>query len=305
MRAPRRRALLMIAVLAASSPEPASAQSTADVEAARALFVEGAKRGKEGRWAEARQLYARSLALKPSPMTRYSLGVAQKETGHFADALGSFRAFLAEPSTPATAPYVGPARAAVAALERQVGRVMIAVTPRALDGVTVAIDGQQVLPTTSAPREIDPGTHEVVARAPGHAESVARFTVAASRTAEVTLTLSPRAATDSADPVSSPKPSSRTVPLVLMGTGGVLVAGGAVVGLLGVGQASDASTRDDSDASAARAKGIVGDVLGGVGLATVGAGIVLLLMQERQPSPTVGAVTPWVGASCAGIQLRL
>lgn len=285
----------MIALLSATSSRPVSAQSAADVDAARALFVEGATRGQLGRWEEARQLFARSLELKPSPMTRYSLGVAQKETGHFVDALRSFRAFLAAHQTPATASYTGPARTAVTELERHVGRVTIAVEPHPPAGLTLTIDGQPVPQTTAEPREIDPGTHEVVARAPGHDESVARFAVAAGRSAAVAIPLRP----------SAPKPPSRTIPFVLLGTGGVLVTSGMAVGLFGVGQASGASTRDGSDASAARTKGVVGDVLGGVGLAAAGVGLVLLLTQGGSLPTTVGAMTPWMSGSCAGIQLSL
>src|SRR4051812_9948895 len=94
--------MALAAALAWASPQLATAETTTDVENARALFVAATKLGKEGRWREARDLYARSLQLKPAPLTRYSLGVAQRETGRLVHALNSFRAFLAEPSTPTT-----------------------------------------------------------------------------------------------------------------------------------------------------------------------------------------------------------
>ena len=120
-------ALLVVALLSAAAPRSASAQSAADVAAARALFLEGTRMGKEGRWKEAQALYARSLLRKPSAITRYSLGVAQKETGHLVDALSSFRAFLAEPLTPVTTPYAAAAAAAIVELEGRIGRVTIVI----------------------------------------------------------------------------------------------------------------------------------------------------------------------------------
>ncbi|WP_437956116.1 hypothetical protein WME76_32290 [Sorangium sp. So ce119] len=308
-------AFLVVALLAAAAPSPASAQGSGDVESARVLFVQGAKLARQGRWEEARALYSRSLEIKPAPLTHYSLGVAQKELGRFADALASFRAFLAEPSTPATAPYVGPARDAVAALEGRVGRATIAVRPGKVDGLTLVVDGKPRRGGPGRVVEVDPGDHEVVASAPGYRAAAARFTVGAGGSVEVPIALTPRtaaavqasAAGGGLPPVADPSDASpsRTLPIVVMGVGGAFIAGGAVLGISGLNQASAARTSADADASAARAKGIVGDVLGGVGLATVGVGLYLLLNQPAPSAPRTGSVRPWLGASGAGIELQL
>ncbi|WP_437965801.1 hypothetical protein WMF04_40190 [Sorangium sp. So ce260] len=302
----------------ASRPAPAqAAQGTGDVTAARVLFVQGAKFAREGRWEEARALYSRSLALKATPLTRYSLGVAQKETGHLADALASFRAFLAEPATPTTAPYVGPAREAVAALEGRVGRATLAVRPGNIDGLTLALDGKPLRAAPGQVVELDPGAHEVAASAPGFRGAVARFSVDAGGSVEVPLALAPAAAAAGTAQASaagralppladsSEESSSRTLPVVVMGVGGGLLAGGAILGLSGLKQAGDARSGTGSDASSARVKGILGDVLGGVGVATVGIGLYMLLNQPAPSTPKAGAVTPWLSASGAGVELRL
>ncbi|WP_434042815.1 MULTISPECIES: PEGA domain-containing protein [Sorangium] len=308
-------AFLVVALLAAATPSSASAQGPGDVESARVLFVQGAKLARQGRWEEARALYSRSLEIKPAPLTRYSLGVAQKELGQFAGALASFRAFLAEPSTPATAPYVGPARDAVAALEARVGRATIAVRPGKVEGLTLVVDGKPARGGPGHVVELDPGDHEVVASAPGYRSAAARFTVDAGGSVEVPLALAPRtaaavhasAAGGGLPPVADPSDASpsRTFPIVVMGVGGALFAGGAVLGISGVKQASAARTSAGADASAARAKGIVGDVLGGVGLATVGVGLYLLLNEPAPSAPETGSVRPWLGASGAGIEMQL
>ncbi|WP_438024075.1 hypothetical protein [Sorangium sp. So ce233] len=310
-------AFLVVALLAAAAPSSASAQGgSGDVVSARVLFVQGAKLARQGRWEEARALYSRSLEIKPAPLTHYSLGVAQKELGHFADALASFRAFLAEPSTPATAPYVGPARGAVALLEGRVGRATIAVRPGKVDGLTLVVDGKPVRGGAGRVVELDPGDHEVVASAPGYRSAAARFTVDAGGSVEVPIALTPRAAAAAVQasaaggglpPVADPSDASpsRTLPIVVMGVGGAFFAGGAVLGISGLTQASAARTSADADASAARAKGIVGDVLGGVGLATVGVGLYLLLNEPAPSAPKTGSVRPWLGASGAGIEMQL
>ncbi len=315
-------ALVCVALLVGAAPRTAAAQASPDVEAARAYFLEASKLGAEGRWKEARELYARSLQLKAAPITRYSLGVAQKETGRLADALASFRAFLAEPSTPATAPYMAPARAAIAALEAKVGRFVVVVEPQPVEGLALAIDGQPAPPATERPREIEPGAHEVVGHAPGFLRASAWFNVAAGANASVTLTFArapaavvplaltgpaadthrrpdaraPLAPTD----VAHPSPD-RTGPAVLMGVGGGVFLVGLTVGLLGVSQASHATTQDGDDASAARAKGIAGDVLGGVGIATAVVGLGWLLAQGRATAPRIGAATLAIGARGPGL----
>ena len=108
------RALLLAAgLLSVGAPRAVLAESADDVETARACFLEATRLGKQGRWKEASEMYARSLQLKPAPLTRYSLGVAQRESGRLADALASFRTFVKEPSTPSSAAFVEPAHAAI------------------------------------------------------------------------------------------------------------------------------------------------------------------------------------------------
>jgi hypothetical protein len=313
--------VLALALVATSTPRPASAQSPADVEAARAYFVEAARLGKEGRWKEARELYAHSLQLKPAPLTHYSLGVARRETGQLAAALSSFRAFLAEPPTTATAPFTAPARAAITALEGTVARVTVTVEPRPVDGLTLVSDGEPVPLTSTRAREIDPGLHELVARAPGFHPATTRVNIPEGGAAAVTITITtgiiivgaravpkpagglpPTAEAPSPlQPPPEPGPPSRTPAIVLMSLGGAFFGAGLATGLVGVRQASHATTRDGADARSARAKGIAGDVIGGTGLVAAGVGLVLFLTQGRaQP----GAAIPAISGSGNGLEVR-
>jgi hypothetical protein len=326
-RAGRAGAVLCVALLGAASPRPAAAQTASDVESARAYFVEGTKLAGEGRWKEARESYARSLQLKPASITRYSLGVAQKETGHFAEALGSFRAFLADPPTSGTAAYQAPARTAIAALEDKVGRVVILVEPQPVEGLTLSIDGQPAPPVAERPRLVDPGGHEVVAHAPGFTRASGWFNVASGGSAAVTLTLvrlpsaglavaaapgapgspvDPHRRADRVGPLAphdpdAPAAPDRTGPVVLMSVGGGVFAIGLAVGLAGVTQASHAPTSNGDDASAARTKGIAGDVLGGLGIATAAVGLGWLIAQRRGAPAQVGAATVSVSRSGLGL----
>ena len=314
---PARALLLTAALLATGVPRAALAASADDVETARAYFVEATRLGKQGRWKEAREMYARSLQLKPAALTRYSLGVAQRETGRLAEALQSFRAFVAEPPTPCGRTLRRAGESAIAALEGRVGRVTIAIEPPAIDGLTLTIDGGPAPAASERPREMEPGLHEVVARAPGFRAARASFMATAGAAVRVVLPLVPLpgiaspAGVVQAEPPApttaveapAPGPPARVLPIALMSVGGGLFIGGMTVGLVGLRQASQAPTRDGPEANAARTKGVVGDVIAGTGVATAGVGLVILLTSGRPRTATAG-VGLWTSGATAGVEAR-
>jgi hypothetical protein len=172
-----------------------------------------------------------------------------------------------------------------------------------------------VAPELDLRREIDPGAHEIVAHAPGFLHTTAHFSVAAGAGASVALTLTRVAVVAGAPPIRGPLPMGDStvaldppagprsrggpLPFVLMGLGGAVFGAGLTVGLVGVNEASHAPTRDGADASSARGKGIAGDVMGTLGIATAGVGLVLLLVQGRSSAPRGNA-----SASVSGLKLR-
>ncbi|MGK3995735.1 hypothetical protein [Sorangium sp. So ce1024] len=303
------------------APAPAAAQSAADVAVAREIFIEGSELASQGRWEQARERYERSLAIKRAAITLYSLGVAQQQTGQLVEALESFRAFLLEPSAPATKEYERLARQAAQELERQVAALELRVTPADVAGLEVKVDGG-VVPAAALdrPRPLNPGPHTVTASAPGYRE-VERSVVAAPgsrvvvvlslerepadlerkaaaapagpRASRATAPLTGRAAPPGG-PAASPAPdagTSRVVPIVLLAGGLTTAAAGVAIGLLGVASASDAPTRDGDAADAARAQALAGDLVAGAGLVAAGAGVLVLLL-DRGPDGAPGKAAP-------------
>ena len=315
----RKRALsgalaLVTAAALCAAPAPVAAQSAADVAVAREIFIEGSELARQGRWEQARERYERSLAIKRAPITLYSLGVAQQQTGQLVEALESFRAFLVEPSAPATKSYEKLARKAVQELEQSVAELELRLSPGDAAGLEVKIDGV-VVPAAALDRlrPVNPGDHTVTASAPGYRE--AGRSVAATPGSRVVVVLSlereapppgppagPRVSPTSA-PASAPAggplarpalrgaaPSSppdeapsRVMPIVLLAGGLTTVAAGVAIGLLGVASASDAPTRDGDAADAARAQALAGDIVAGAGLLAAGAGV-LVLVFDRDPA---------------------
>jgi hypothetical protein len=289
-------AVLAIASLLLSPPRPARAESAADRDEARALFREGSRFAKEGRWREAEERYGRSLARKRAAITLYSLGVAERRTGRLVEAIAHLRAFLAEPSAPTTALYEEPAREAIVELSRQVSRIVLTVAPAGVRGLSLAVDGVPV-PGMSVgePWPVNPGVHAVTARASGHREQRVQVTVFEGGVKRVELVLVPRAP-------EAPGAQSRAVPVALAVSGGIAAVAGVALGLVGVKEAGSAPTSDGPEAHHARSKALAGDLVAGSGVVTAAAGVVLLLTRRGAASPKA-AVAPWISPRGAGLHL--
>jgi len=287
---------------------PAYAQSPADIALARDLFKEGADFAQKGQWNEARQRYEKSLALKRSPRTLYSLGVAYRNLRRFVEALESYRAFLVEPKKEDDKPYEQLARDAIAELETQVARLDIKVVPHEEDlKMIVTIDGF-IVPDAAYgyPRLVDPGTHMVVARAEGYQDATQSVTVAEGAKLDVLLRLEPvfKAPIQGSGPRKTEVP---VLPTALIAGGSAAFAVGLTIGMVGVQRAMDAPTRDGEDAKTARQLALAGDIIGGVGIATAGAGLTLLLWDKyRKPSrseakPSTTWAVPFVAPNGVGV----
>lgn len=241
----------------AGEPVVAAREAENDEEhAARALFAEAVGLAEAGRWAEARDRYRRSLEVKFSPETLYSLGVAQKQTGAFVEALQSFERFLEEDFDHALEPFRLAARRAVAELEGRVGHVTVRVeaAPR---GLAIAIDDDLLAPPEARGIRVNPGFHTIQVTAPGHAPRVLTLAVEPGEHERVHL-----------DYRGAP-PDTDGVGWTLVGLGAGLGAAGIVTALVGV-------TQPDPSAPGS-AMTITGSVIGSVGAFGTGLGVLFLL----------------------------
>jgi hypothetical protein len=292
--------------------------SAADVAAARDLFRDAARLAKEGKWEEARAAYERSMALRPSALTRYSLAVAQKETGRIVEATENLRAFLREATDRASARFQAPAEELLRSLEPRIAKVTVSLASQP-EGLVVTIDGVTVPAAAfGVARAIDPGKHRLEAKAAGHKAFSRQIELAEGGSERVAITLEPdRAApgtgpaaampapvASAAVPAGQPEKPRSASPLALGLTvgGGAALVGGVVVGLVGVSKAGSSETRDGSGADSARRLALVGDITAGVRLVAAGVGVYLLLWPPSPARREAGwLLTPWAGERGAGI----
>jgi hypothetical protein len=306
----------LLATAGAHAQSAPSQPSSGDVTVARDLFRQGAKAAQAGQWEEARVAYEKSYALRPSSLTRYSLAVAQKETGHLVDALEGFRAFLRDPMDAASSQYRPQAEQSIRSLEGKVAWVVVT-APSLPARAEIKLDGVPIQQASlGARRPVDPGRHKIEAWADRHRAFLKEFEVGPAGSTQITVQLEAESAAPIARPSTSASGATTPDPSVqssrgplgagLAIGGGALLVGGVVVGLLGVSKASNAATRDGSDADSARTLALVGDVVGGVGIVAIAVGGYLLLTRpssraEQPKAAAQAAWSPWVSHTGAGL----
>ncbi|HEV3032971.1 MAG TPA: hypothetical protein VG319_15090 [Polyangia bacterium] len=145
---------------AAAAPiEPASEPARAQ---ARALMQEGAQQMDDRQYDKAVESFSEAYRLVPSPKVLYNLGIAYLSVARYADALRALEGFLAE-ATDAPAASQATARRHVADLRAKVVTLEL---KSDRPGAELALDGRSLGAVTfDHPLVIDPGPHEVRARA--------------------------------------------------------------------------------------------------------------------------------------------
>jgi hypothetical protein len=313
-------ASLGLAAPGAASAQPAPGSNAA---AAEALFDEARKLLDGGQVLEACAKFEASQKLDPGLGTLLFLGECYERAGRTASAWGRFR------EAASLAAAAGDSRAEVAkaradALEPTLPKLNVTVdgtTP----GLVVKLDGLEVAQASwGVALPADPGKHEIVAEATGYITWKKTIDVP-NQAVRVEVSVPPLLPDPDANkPKEAPPP-----PVVIEGPGQGLLIGGLVVGGLGVaslavtgvlvGMAS--GKYGDSDASCdgtlcrdqagvelandARALGDIGTITFVAGLALVGVGTTMILLQPSAPdgpSAKVGLVVApgQLGASFGG-----
>jgi serine/threonine-protein kinase len=317
--------LAIACALVGALPGDARAQtpSGSNAAAAEALFDEARKLLDEGKALEACAKFEASQKLDPGLGTLLYLGECYERAGKTASAWSRFReaASLAAAKGDNRA-EVASARAA--ALEPTLPKLNVTVdatTP----GLVVKIDGVEVQQASwGVPLPTDPGQHEVSGEAPGYITWKKTIDVP-KEPVRVEVSVPPLVP----DPKANEPKKPPSAPQVVEGPGQGLLIGGIIVGGLGVaslaatgvlaGMASSKYGESDDFCEGAlcseqagvdlandgRALGDVATITFVAGLALVGVGTTMILLQPsdpEQPTAKVGLVVApgQLGASFGG-----
>jgi hypothetical protein len=287
MRCPvvQRISVLLVAALPALVAGQAAAQPR-DTAAAEELFREARALVTRGDYPGACAKFAESQRLDPATGTLFNLADCEEHLGRTATAWGDFVA-VAEDLAPTDERYAY-AREHAAALEPTLPRLAIVVSGKAPASTAVTRDGVAVgPPSLGVALPVDPGSHVIVASAPGRTSRVVRVDLRSGRTLRVEVA-----------PEDPPADVRRTLGYVLVGVGAAGLAVGSYFGVRALARQSDGEAdcagsvcRDPSGLAAhqdALAFARAADVGLAVGLAGVCAGGVLLFASRTRVAPTVG-----------------
>jgi hypothetical protein len=311
---------------------PAFAQTDDELAGARKLFAEAVTDEDATRYDTALEKFRRVEAVKDTANVRYRIATCLEALGRRAEALSNYQTaiHLAEGDRTATdAARESTARAAQ--LDRVVPHLTIVVPANAPPATAVRVDDQPVdANTLRTPLLLDPGHHTIAADAPGMAPYRTGVTLPEGGAVTITIALEPppaaSATTSTAPvvdaglppPVTSPAAgSSGASPLAigLLGLGGALAVG-SVVSFVLRGSNLDTLNKDCANPpaapqpgslscplsrtsevnnahNAAQIEGPLGWGLAGGAVASIGAGVWLLV----RPRPAAAQGGSGVGVT--------
>ncbi len=293
-----RGVLLLVACLTLNGAAYA-APSAQDRAIAEALFQEAKKLAEKNDLDAACKKFEASYALDPTLGTKLHSAACYEALGRTASAWAAFNEAAALAANAKDKRREKLARARIKKLEKGLPKLTILVT-EGVDGLHVQIDGHPLGAAglgTAFP--IDPGSHQIVVSAPGYETWSTSLTVAAGSGTDTLNVpeLKKSAATAPAPTRTAPKDeggtepedgssTQRTVGYVVGGAGIVAIAAGSYFGLKAKSQTNDADKHCDGKLcdptglaghDDARRSALFSTIGFGVGIAAVGAGVVLVL----------------------------
>jgi hypothetical protein len=248
----RKRALALIVCLAAASVGPAavaqtdSKSRTSAIDRARAQFHQGLALETAGDWAGALALFQQVALVKLTPQVRFHIGLCEEHLGQLAAALGDYE-LAAHEADEAKVPEVS---AQVASRRDELrARIPQLTITRGAGGeyASVSLDGVSLgAASIGVKLPVDPGPHRIEALASGFKPFRATIDIVEKEFKKVEITLE-----RIPSPIQKPDAPAATAP------------SGA-----------------DTDVEPARSN-VLPYVVGGVGVASLGAGVVFLLLRQN------------------------
>lgn len=325
--------------LLVSAPALAQDATAANIAAARTLGIQGVQLADAGKCDQAIEKLSRAEALYHAPTILGRLGECQVAVGQIVLGTENLNRVVREQLAP-NAPQ------AFRAAQERAKKALDAALPK-IAYLTVTVEPRDAkpevkvggVPVPSAligvERPTDPGTHEVVATAPGYLEAKSTVTLAEAGHQSIALTLQPDPSAKPADPPAEtippgstlvpppgaqpPPPAaksggSNTLAYVLLGVGGVGIVAGSVTGIMAIGAKSDLDCPDKrcvgeegDKLESAKTIAMVSTIGFAVGIPAAAVGAVLLVTggskkdTGKLDQPKGFSATPYVGFGEAGV----
>lgn len=262
----------------AAAPDAVDEPARESTEYQRAI-VGALEEYRLGHFEEARALFERAHAIDPNARTLRGLGMVEFERRHYVRAQELLEASLASSKKPLTEEQRAAVQELLARTNQFVSHFTVATRPAGaapeveVDGHTIALDDERSF-------AVEAGEHRVTVRAPGMSARELSLDAVGGERRTLTVDLVPERVAMAAAPRAEPTRSVLGISLTSLGA--VVVAGGLVLGGIALKRGIDAEPRPSPSADRARALAIGTDVALGVGISTMVAGVVVLLMKRRE-----------------------
>jgi hypothetical protein len=304
----------IITILLLLATTPALAQQNPQAEQ---LFRSGRELVKQGKYAEGCEKLEASQRIEASINTLLNLGSCREKNGQVATAWAIFLRAAADARKSGDQQLAAIANDFVAKLEPRLPYVTVSVPDTSrVEGLELKLDGRTL---DSAEYNqgvpVDPGSHEVVGRAPGHEPWTTTVTVVAAerKSVEVPRFKTLRASTTQESMPENPNQQKQTLPegesgmpaMRKVAIGAVAVGAVGLVGMtvFGLQASSDWNTAQDSnddqlrkDAESKASLATISGIVGGVGIA---AGVTLWIVGRPKTSERA-ALRPVVTRDAVG-----
>lgn len=346
--------LAALALRLAAIPSAALAQQSqptaADLAVAEALFREGKQLLEQGQFDAACPKLDESRRIDPAGGTLLLLGICYEAAGKIASAWVVYGEALAVAEKDGRADRAKRAKESMANLEKRLSYLTVKVAPEiaALEGFEIQRDSSEIRKATHGVAvPVDPGKHFITAKAKGY--KLARIEVEIGqngdrRDVEISALEKEEEKAPPPPDINSQKQTGNTIVLQKLSTaegaksGGArrvtgLLLGGAGVVSLGIGTFFGLQAKSDHDDAlsrcpaspcgdqegvnlneSAKTNALIADITVGAGIALVGTGVVLILLNpssekapEKTPAKSAGIklyqITPAAGKNGGGIWL--
>jgi len=199
--------LIPLLLAAPAAPAPAPAADAANVAKAKELFQAGQKLYKAGKYAEAIARFEEAYAARPHPVIFFNIGKCWEQLSENAKALRAYRDYLRLAPDAKDRDTVTDAMANLERRLREKGlqQLLVYAEPPT---ARIVVDGKDI-GTSPASVELIAGSHKLEVSAPNFAKYERTFNFSITRATEMTVTLEPpKSAPVASDaPRADPKPA--------------------------------------------------------------------------------------------------
>jgi hypothetical protein len=301
----------------ALSPRTAQAQDKKELSKARVQFQRAIELEQAGNYTTALEQFRDVGQVRMTPQVRFHIASCEEKLGRLVTALGGYQLAFADADSVGD-DFKKEVDAAVTRLTASIPKLVIQRGAGA-EAAEIQLDGVALgASSVGVPVPLDPGPHNVSAKAPGFFPFTQTVTTAENeeKKIDVVLEAEPVEARNFGAAGSVERPPSKVIPYVIGGVGVASLIGSGVLFALRQSTLSDLKSKcgpnhDECPASSAndysnlKLYNVTAQVALGVGVVGVGTAITMLVLQKKHAAPASSGMTfvPSAPNSVAGMSL--